>query len=202
VPLRRTALALTLAVAVIVPTASAAASASSSSSSSSSSAAAKPSAAKPGKPAAKTTKKPKSGKTSKPAKKVKFAANGTVTAVDVAAGTVTVAVKSGTKDVKGRTVRFNVPSTAKIVVNNGQKTLSRLGAGQQITLTGMRAGSTYTAARVVAVSKAKLPMPSVKPSPPVTPSPSTPPSVTPSPEPSVTPEQEETPEQDETPVPD
>ncbi|MCO8275961.1 hypothetical protein M1L60_35825 [Actinoplanes sp. TRM 88003] len=123
------------------------------------------------KPAASKPSKPSESRPAKPAKpaKVKFAANGTVTAVDLDQATVTVAVKSGTKDVKGRTVSITVPTTTRINVDGGGKTLSAIAAGYRITVTGSHAGPLYTAAKIQAHGVRTRPAPSTSPSP--TPSP-------------------------------
>jgi hypothetical protein len=96
------------------------------------------------------------GKTpaSKPAPvTTKFSASGTVTAVDAAAGTVTVSAKGGTKDVKGQTVTVKVPSTAKVVVNKSGKSLADIAAGFTITVEGTKTGTVYTATKVEAKGK-------------------------------------------------
>jgi hypothetical protein len=98
----------------------------------------------------------------KPAKpaKVAFAANGSVTAVISSDATITVAVKSGTKDVKGQTISISVPTTSRIVVNGARKNIADLGVGYRITVTGTHVGSLYTAARVEAVGVRAQPTPS------------------------------------------
>ncbi|MCU7726992.1 hypothetical protein ODJ79_24965 [Actinoplanes sp. KI2] len=95
--------------------------------------------------------KPK--KTKKPPKAVKFIAAGTVTAVDATAGTVTVKVKGGTKNVRRSTVTITVPSTARIVVNGAGKTLADIGVGYGITVTGTASDEGFTAARIEARGK-------------------------------------------------
>src|SRR5512138_482042 len=89
--------------------------------------------------------KPK--KAPKAPKQVKFAASGTVTAVDATAGTVTVQVKGGTKDVRRSTVTIAVPATARIVVNGKGKTLADIAVGFGITVTGTNSNGVLTAAR-------------------------------------------------------
>ncbi|HEY0000656.1 MAG TPA: hypothetical protein VGB74_09390 [Actinoplanes sp.] len=114
-------------------------------------------------------------------KSTKFEATGTVKAVNAAAGTVTVAVKGGTKEVRGKTVTVKVPPTVRIVVNGARKTLADIGTGFQIAVGGTQTGTVYLATKVTATGKKVRPVPS----PTVSPSPSIP--VTPSPSESVTP---------------
>src|SRR4051812_29306907 len=101
--LRRTAVAALLAAGLAVPAFATAAVA-----------AAQPGGAHPTATAQKSGPKP--AKTRKPVR-TPFAASGRVTAVDAAAGTLTVLAKGGTKDVRKRTVTVTVPGTARIVVN-------------------------------------------------------------------------------------
>nr|WP_296072190.1 hypothetical protein [uncultured Actinoplanes sp.] len=193
--LRRTALAAAVTVALVVPAVWSVSSAE----------------ANPSSPAASASHgKP----TAKPVKKVKFSASGTVKAVDAAARTVTIAVKGGTKDVRGRTVTVKVPSDVKVVVNGGRRGLAEVAPGFTVTVTGVRAGDVYSAEKVDARGKVKS-----------TPKPSTPKPSTPAPQPTrtsghggddatprpsrssghggddVTPEPSESPEPDETPEP-
>ena len=136
--LRTAALALVLSTAAVVPLAGTA------------------SAAAPAhRPAAVQKAPAKPAKPEKPAKPVKqvkvaFTASGTTTAVDPAAGTVTVSAKGGTKDVRGRTVTVTVADTARIVRDDAPATLADLAAGDRITVTGTRAGTVYTALKVQA----------------------------------------------------
>jgi hypothetical protein len=104
--------------------------------------------------------------TAKPVKKVKFSASGTVKAVDATVRTVTIAVKGGTKDVKGRTIVVKVPSTVRVVVNGGRRGLAEVAAGFTVTVTGVRAGDVYTAEKAEARGKVKsTPAPSASPTP-------------------------------------
>ncbi|MCY1143542.1 hypothetical protein OWR29_36550 [Actinoplanes sp. Pm04-4] len=135
------------------------------------------------KPAASKPAQSKPGKPAKPAK-VSFAATGSVTAVDLGSSTVTVAVKSGTKDVKGRTVSISVPASARIVVNGGGRTLGAVSAGFRITVTGSHVGSLYTAAKIQAHGVRATPAPAPSPS------------VTPAPAPSTGPDDSATPDDD------
>ncbi|GAA3452873.1 hypothetical protein [Dactylosporangium matsuzakiense] len=102
------------------------------------------------------------GKPAKPAKPVRsqFSAVGTVVAVDSGAGTITVAARAGTKDVKGTTVTIAVPATARITINGARKRLADLAAGYRVTVTGTRTGTAYTAARVQATKARPAPAPS------------------------------------------
>jgi hypothetical protein len=130
-PLRRTALALALTAAVIVPTVSTIA----------------PAFAADGKTETRHH-------TNKPAKVV-FAATGTITAVDTAAGTVTVAARHGSKDVRGKTLTVAVGSTTRIWVGGARKALADLAAGYRITVVGVRQDTTYTATGIEAREVAK-----------------------------------------------
>lgn len=165
--MRRTALAALLAAGIAVPAVSTAAVA----------------FAQPGKPgtgasAAKATPKP--SKTTKAPKPVRFTASGTVTAVDAAAGTVTLLAKGGTKDVRRKTITVSVPAKASLRLNGKKVTLAALGSGQRIEVAGRRTGTAYTAEIVRAKGKAAKPAPgpTVTPSP-VTPLPSAPPTTEP-----------------------
>jgi uncharacterized protein (DUF736 family) len=141
--MRRTVLAVVLSAGVLVPTVSTAAAAWAKPAS-------KPTVTHKGTP--KPAKAPaKSAKPAKPAK-VNFAASGSVTAVNLDAGTVTVAAKGGTKDVKGTSVTVVVPSTARIVLDDASATLADLAAGYRITVTGTHVGTAYTATKVQASS--------------------------------------------------
>jgi hypothetical protein len=176
--MRRTVVAVALVAAATIPAVSVTAA----------QAVAKPAASKPAKPEASKPAKP-----AKPAK-VTFAANGSVTAVSADAATITVAVKSGTKDVKGRTVIISVPSTTRIVVNGAGRALSALAAGYRITVTGTHVGSAYTAAKIEAHGVRTQPTPTASPtaapSPTVTESPSAEPTSDPSAEPTSDPSTE------------
>ncbi len=147
---RRIAVAVALTAGIIVPAATLATSATAKP-------ATRPAAVQKAKPKA-TPPRP----TKAPAKPVKasFSANGTVTAVGT--GTLTLAVKGGTKDVKGASVTVAVPSTAKIVAEDAPATLADVQVGYRVSVTGTKVGTVYTATRV----QVHLPEP--------TPSPTTP----------------------------
>ena len=149
--IRRTTAALALVAAVIVPAASTATAAYAKHGSSHSQA--------PHKPA-----------------KVAFTATGTITAVDTAAGTVTVAAKGGTKDVRGKTVTMTVGAGSRVSLNGKRKSLSALAAGYRITVLGVRQAATYNALRIEATApKARKPKPAASTPPPsevATPTPS------------------------------
>jgi hypothetical protein len=158
VRMRRTLVAVALAAAATVPAVSII------------SAPAVAGSAKPAKPVATKPVATKPTKAPKPTK-VAFAANGSVTAVNAGSALITVAVKSGTKDVKGRTVTISVPPGARVVVNGAGKTLSAVAAGYRITVTGTHVGSLYTAAKIQAQGVRPQPAPSAKPVPTPTPTP-------------------------------
>jgi phage baseplate assembly protein gpV len=186
--MRRSAAAIAMAAAVTIPAAVTGVAAYAQSSSSS--AAAGPSAA-----AAKKPEQPKPAKPTKaPVKKVNFQASGSITKVDTAAGTLTVAARSGTKDVRGKTVTMKVAADARIVLNGKKVKLDVLAAGQKVSVTGTRVDAAYTAAKIQAAGKPGKPSPSPSVSSPtseptVTPTtePTTEPTVTPTTEPTVTP---------------
>jgi hypothetical protein len=115
-------------------------------------------------------KSSKSDKSTKKPKVVKFTASGRVTAVDATAGTVTIKVKGGTKDVKRTTVTVTVPATARIVVNGAGRTLADVAAGFGVTVTGTHAGDMLTATRIEARGKKPVTKPSASPTPSPTPS--------------------------------
>ncbi|MBW6439684.1 hypothetical protein KZ829_38745 [Actinoplanes hulinensis] len=196
--MRRTAAAVAMVAAVTLPAAGVGGVAYAQSSSATASAAKKPAAAKP------TKAKPTKAKPTKAPRKVAFQASGTITAVDVSAGTITVAARSGTKDVRGKTVTMTVPAGARIILNGKKITVAGLGAGQKVSVTGTRAGTAYTVTKIQATGKKVKPTPAPS-SPSATPttSPTTPPTTSPTveptesaPEPS---EEPETPEASETP---
>ncbi|MET0422833.1 MAG: hypothetical protein ABW046_03090 [Actinoplanes sp.] len=151
--LRRTTIAVALAAAVTVPGVVAVAESAAASSVTSVSAA---HSAKP-------------GKTPKATKKTKFTASGVVTAVT--GETVTVKVKGGTKDVRGRTVAVTVPSSAQVLVNGVRKVAADLLVGDAVTITGTSSGGALTAARVQARRVKVRPAPTVSPAPSPTASP-------------------------------
>lgn len=171
--LRRTAVAALLAAGIVVPAVSTAAVA----------------FAQPATTATaqKAPKAPKAPKVTKKPVRTPFAASGKVTAVDAAAGTVTVQAKGGTKDVHKRTVTVTVASNAKIKINDKVGTLAAVQPGAKITVTGTRSTGVYTATRVQ-VSQRTAPV--VTPSPTPTTEPGPTPTVSPAPttEPSLDPE--------------
>lgn len=194
--LRRGALAVLLTAAVAVPavgTATVAAAAKPGTGTAAPATGKKPAAEKPatGKP---STKKPavKKPAVKKPAKKIKFSATGTVTAVDAAAGTVTVKVTAGTKEVKGKTITVAVPTTLRVLINGAKKKLADLTPGYSITVTGLTTGTTNTADKIVARKVTAKPTPSTTPTP--APTPTTTPTPAPTEDDSVSPEPSETPE--------
>jgi hypothetical protein len=123
-----------------------------------------------------------------PPKKVKiaFQASGTISAVDAGAGTITVAVRSGTKDVRGKSVTMSVPAGATIVLNGKKVTVSALSAGIKVSLTGTRVDAAYTVARIQASGKAVAPKPTPSSSAPTT-DPSAPPTTAPTSAPTTAP---------------
>jgi hypothetical protein len=125
VRIRRTTAALALVAAVIVPAATTATAAYAKSGSSGSSASHRPA-------------------------KVAFAATGTITAVDAAAGTVTVAAKGGSKDVRGKTVTITVVAGTRIRLNGKSKSLGELAAGDRIAVAGVHQSTGYVATRIEA----------------------------------------------------
>ncbi len=90
----------------------------------------------------------------KPAKPVPFAAAGTVSSVDVAARTVTVAVKGGEASLRGRTVTLAVAPAARITVGDAPATLADLRPGHHVNVHGEQAGTVYTVHKANAVTPA------------------------------------------------
>ncbi|OLB80516.1 MAG: hypothetical protein AUI14_06470 [Actinobacteria bacterium 13_2_20CM_2_71_6] len=78
-----------------------------------------------------------------------FTVVGTLSAVDTSAGTVTVAVRSGTRDLRGQSVTATVTATARILVADVPVTLADLSVGSAVTVSGTRAGGVLTATRVL-----------------------------------------------------
>jgi len=78
-----------------------------------------------------------------------FTVVGTLSAVDTTAGTVTVAVRSGTRDLRGQSVTATVATTARILVADVPVTLADLSVGSTVTVSGTRAGGVLTATRVL-----------------------------------------------------
>lgn len=163
--IRRHALALALAAGIMAPTAATAAVAWAGP-------AAGPAASLGAAKTPRTPQPPKATKAPKPAKpakvvKVEFTASGVVTAVDAGAGTVTVAVKGGTKDVRGRTVVIVLAPGARIVVDDAPATAGDVEVGFRITVRGTRTGAVHTASKV----QASAPEPTPTPTPELTPEP-------------------------------
>lgn len=114
-------------------------------------------------------------------KKVVFTAAGKVTAVD--GSSLTVAVKGGTKDVRGRTVTFAVADGARVRLNGKRVQVGALVAGVRVTVSGTRTDGVYAATRIEAGGRTPDPKPtpssSASPMPTSSPSPSVSPSSTP-----------------------
>ena len=124
------------------------------------------SAVKAAKPAPKAVVKPvKPGKPVKPVKvvKVPFTVNGAVTAVDPSAGTVTIAVTGGMKDLRGTTVTVTLAVGAKIVVDEARAGLPAVQVGSRVTAVGVRAGSVLSGTKLSAVSPDPVEAPEVVP---------------------------------------
>ena len=148
--LRRLAVAAALVTVVVLPASSAVAEPSAHPSASAAAAAASASAfQRPGKPAA----------------SAKFAVAGTVASVDATAGTIKINVKSGTKDVRRKTVTIVIAGSARIRVNGAKGTLADIKTGFRVAVSGTRSGTTYTATRVEARLIKAHPSPSTSPSP-------------------------------------
>jgi hypothetical protein len=165
--MRRTAVAALLAAGIVVPTMATAAAA-----------VAQPAAHPAAAQRAKDKVAVKPGKTRKPVR-TPFAASGRVTAVDAAAGTVTLLAQGGSKDVRKRTVTVAVPSTARVVINGKRGALSAVTVGARITVNGTRSAGVYTASKVQVSQKAgpvvtPSPKPTVQPTPTVEPTEPTP----------------------------
>ena len=142
---------------------------------------AKHSSAKPSKP----SKPAKPTKPVKPIKRVSFSYNGTLTALDAAAGTVTIKVPGGgQKALRSAKLTLTVPASAAVRRNGAVVTLGELVVGDKLQVKGDRVGTVHTVRRVSA--KASVVAPS--------------PSPTPSPEPSETPEPTESPTPTPTPT--
>jgi hypothetical protein len=78
-----------------------------------------------------------------------FTAVGTVTGLDTTADTITVAVRSGTRGLRGTTITATVTSSARILANDTAITLAQVAVGNRVTLGGTRSGTTFTATRVL-----------------------------------------------------
>jgi hypothetical protein len=81
--------------------------------------------------------------------RVPFNAVGTVTGLDATASTITVAVHSGTRGLRGTTVTATVTSNAHIVADDTAITLTQVAVGSTVTIGGTRAGTTFTATRIL-----------------------------------------------------
>lgn len=116
--------------------------------------------AKPSKPAkaakpnnaAKADKAAKNAKGAKAAKvRTKFVNAGTVTAVNAAAGTITLRVRGGRdKALRGQLLTVTVTATTKIQRNDAAATLASVAVGDHVNVKGTKAGTAYTAVRVAA----------------------------------------------------
>jgi hypothetical protein len=80
---------------------------------------------------------------------VPFTAVGTVAGLDTTAGTITVAVRSGTRGLRGTTLTATVTSSARIIANDTAITLAQVAVGNTVTLGGTRSGTAFTATRVL-----------------------------------------------------
>lgn len=181
--LRRTAFAALLAAGILVPAAGTATVA----------------FAQPGsRPAAVQKAKPKPVKTKK-AVRTPFAAIGKVTAVDAAAGTVTLLATGGTRDVRRKTVTVAVPAAVRVVINSKRVTLAAVAVGARITVTGRFSAGTYTAAKVQ-VTQRKKPVVTPSPTPPADPTPTDEPTDEPTEDPGVDPTPTEEPTGDPAPT--
>ena len=142
---------------------------------------AKHSSAKPSKP----SKPAKPTKPVKPIKRVSFSYNGTLTALDAAAGTVTIKVPGGgQKALRSAKLTLTVPASAAVRRNGAVATLGELVVGDKLQVKGDRVGTVHTVRRVSAKASVVAPAPSP----------------TPSPEPSETPEPTESPTPTPTPT--
>ena len=142
---------------------------------------AKHSSAKPSKP----SKPAKPTKPVKPIKRVSFSYNGTLTALDAAAGTVTIKVPGGgQKALRSAKLTLTVPASAAVRRNGAVATLGELVVGDKLQVKGDRVGTVHTVRRVSAKASDVAPAPSP----------------TPSPEPSETPEPTESPTPTPTPT--
>src|SRR5438034_2347993 len=83
-------------------------------------------------------------------RRVPFTAVGSLTTADTDAGTATVAVRSGMRDLRGKTVTVAVTAGTKIRLDDAASTLAALPAGARVTVVGVRAGTVLTATKLVA----------------------------------------------------
>jgi hypothetical protein len=81
-------------------------------------------------------------------RRLPFTAVGSLVATDAAAGTATVAVRAGVRDLRGKTVTVAVTATTKIRCNDAAVALSALPAGARVTVVGTRAGTGLTASKL------------------------------------------------------
>jgi phage baseplate assembly protein gpV len=81
-----------------------------------------------------------------------FFATGKVTAVDAAAGTITVEVKNGEKALRNTTATITVDPTAKIKLNNTVASLASIPAGAHVGLAGKKTPNGRVAFKVYAVT--------------------------------------------------
>jgi len=140
-------------------------------------------------------------KSSKPAKPVAVTAEGTVTAVDAAAGTLTLSVRKGklvtgkTKSPVTATLTVAVPASARVRLNSRTVTLTGLPVGASVKVDARSAAGVVTATRVEAKFKPAKPVTTPKPAPTTAPTPdgsvSPAPSTTPDDSGSRTPEPED-----------
>jgi Domain of unknown function (DUF5666) len=101
----------------------------------------------------KTTKAKAKAKVKAKAKKVvPFEATGRVESVDPATNTFKVAVKSGSKDLRGKTVLIKVGPVTKIKVKGKAATLADLKPGARVTVSGKRTPEGPLALTVIAKS--------------------------------------------------
>lgn len=79
-----------------------------------------------------------------------FTVVGTISAVDSVNATVTVAVRAGSRDLRGQTVAVAVGTAAKIRLDGSAATLDTLPAGAAVTLHGTRSAAVLTATKLLA----------------------------------------------------
>ncbi|WP_430784254.1 hypothetical protein [Actinoplanes sp. G11-F43] len=111
-----------------------------------------------------------------------FQAVGTIDAVNLASGTITVDATGGSADVRGKDVTVKVPKIAQVLLNGRSVLPDALTAGLKVSVAGLRTDDTYTAGLVTAgLNLGTKP----KPTPTATPTPA-PTATTASPAPTVT----------------
>ena len=105
-----------------------------------------------------------------------FAVVGVSTAVDVAAGTITLVAVVGTSDLYGKSITATVTNTTRVTLDGSTATLADLATGQLVTVTGTRLSGTFTT-KQLRVRTVLAPTPGPTPSPtspsPTSPSPTT-----------------------------